>query len=88
MLADPAYVLGDPAADSATVNDNDATDLSASALVFNARVYPAGDALDLSFDVNNNGKDLAANLSFTAQVRFSGNTVSNTHLTQPTKRKV
>jgi|GEM_PF-1916552 len=73
LLADPAYVLGDPAADAATINDNDATDLSASALVFNAGMYPAGDALDLSFDINNNGKDLAANLPFTAQVRFSDN---------------
>lgn len=73
LLADPAYVLGDPTTGSATVNDNDATDLSASALVFNAGMYPAGNALDLSFDINNSGKDLAANLPFTAQVRFSDN---------------
>ncbi|MDP6449729.1 MAG: SdrD B-like domain-containing protein, partial [Lentisphaeria bacterium] len=73
LLADPAYVLGDPAVDAATINDNDTTDLSASALVFNAGMYPAGDALDLSFNVNNSGKDLAVNLPFTAQVRFSGN---------------
>ncbi|MDP7740950.1 MAG: peptidylprolyl isomerase [Lentisphaeria bacterium] len=74
LLADPAYVLGDPTADSATVNDNDTTDLAASALFFNPGEYPAGDAIDLSFDINNSGNDLAANLPFTAQVRFSGNT--------------
>jgi cyclophilin family peptidyl-prolyl cis-trans isomerase len=67
-----AYQISGPGTATVAIDDDDTTDLIATELLYTAGTFPAGTGFDLiDITIDNLGNDIAANVTFSAQIRFS-----------------